>query len=281
MTVTTRTTTTTLATRRSRFELFSLCYFLFSHKLVISFRLVSFLHFHHHHHHFTKQFRIISSSLHQSSEYQFDQVSNNNKSNNNNNNNVQKNFSSTVTPNKKSNDNIDLGDQHIEVNKDGDVMNFLERESLVQYNRKVLRQAEEQHQLLYQLHKEQTRNQRRRRRQEQQQQQGQQQQQRHYSLIQELLEISRLSFINVEQMSEDLFSRQPLIAFSIFIICGLLISYLLGIIFLDGYISSLNPIFNGIIPYWNDDIPTDEDSVLLINTLYEIKEKIPSLWFWD
>ena len=58
-------------------------------------------------------------------------------------------------------------------------------------------------------------------------------------------------------------------------------AYASGLIILDGYISSLNPAENGGVPYWDENIPTDEDSILLIQNLHEVKGKLPSVWFWE
>eukprot|EP00567_Pseudictyota_dubia_P000631 CAMPEP_0197467872 /NCGR_PEP_ID=MMETSP1175-20131217/65793_1 /TAXON_ID=1003142 /ORGANISM="Triceratium dubium, Strain CCMP147" /LENGTH=221 /DNA_ID=CAMNT_0043003961 /DNA_START=72 /DNA_END=734 /DNA_ORIENTATION=- len=141
-----------------------------------------------------------------------------------------------------------------------------ERAFLLLSNRKSLRQAEEEHRLRY----------------EQRRRLAQQQQQRdeNLSLTDSLIEKTHLSFKNVETMSENLFANRPLVALAIFVILGLTVAYLSGLVFLDGYISSLNPAQNGGVPYWNENVPTDEDSILLINSLHEIKDKLPSLRFW-
>jgi len=136
--------------------------------------------------------------------------------------------------------------------------------SIIQYNQKMLRQAEEEHKLLYQSHMAHKRQ--------------QNPQQEHAD---NLFLTTQQSFQNVESMSENLFTNQPLVALVLFVSCGLLVAYVSGIVFLDGYISSLNPAMNGDVPYWDEDVPTDEDSILLLNSLYEVKGKLPSLRFWD
>lgn len=139
-----------------------------------------------------------------------------------------------------------------------------EREFLLLRNRESLRQAEEEHRLRYEQHRR-----------------LQQEQHSQHSLADSLLENSHISFKNVEHMSESLFTNQPLVALVIFLSLGSVVAYMSGLVFLDGYISSLNPAQNGGVPYWNENVPTDEDSILLINSLHEIKDKLPSLWFWD
>lgn len=139
-----------------------------------------------------------------------------------------------------------------------------EGEFLLLRNRESLRQAEEEHRLRYEQHRR-----------------LQQQHNQQHSLADSLLENSHLSFKNVEHMSESLFTNQPVVALVIFLSLGSLVAYMSGLVFLDGYISSLNPAQNGGVPYWNENLPTDEDSILLLNSLHEIKDKLPSLWFWD
>ena len=137
-----------------------------------------------------------------------------------------------------------------------------EREFLLLRNRESLRQAEEEHRLRYEQHRR-------------------LQQHQQHSLADSLLENSHSSFKNVEHMSESLFTNQPMVALVIFLGLGSVVAYMSGLVFLDGYISSLNPAQNGGVPYWNENVPTDEDSILLLNSLHEIKDKLPSLWFWD
>jgi hypothetical protein len=62
------------------------------------------------------------------------------------------------------------------------------------------------------------------------------------------------SFKNVESAANGLLEEDPLIAFAIFAGAGLLAAYLLGLIILDGCMESWNPIQNGFVPYWDEEI---------------------------
>lgn len=91
------------------------------------------------------------------------------------------------------------------------------------------------------------------------------------------------SFKNVERLTEYLLNNQPLVATAVFLLAGLVTAYALGLVFLDGYISSLNPADNGGVPYFSpdNDVPTNEDQLTLHHALQDAKVKMPSLWFWD
>mmetsp|Transcript_18248 Transcript_18248/g.21065 ORF Transcript_18248/g.21065 Transcript_18248/m.21065 type:complete len:196 (-) Transcript_18248:57-644(-) len=73
-------------------------------------------------------------------------------------------------------------------------------------------------------------------------------------VINSILKDSRCSYKNVEKNTYMLLSKQPVIAFAIFIGMGLIVAYMLGFFFLGGYITSGNPYENGAIPYWEEDI---------------------------
>jgi len=143
-------------------------------------------------------------------------------------------------------------------------------EMILLRNREMLQQAEDEHRQLYQTHLRQKKGRK---------------QIPHYSEEEfgdSLFHTTRPSFKNVESMSERLFAQQPMLALVIFASAGLLVAYLLGIFFLEGYMSSMNPALNGGVPYFEDDLPTDEDQILLLNSLYDVKtqNQLPSLWFW-
>jgi hypothetical protein len=62
------------------------------------------------------------------------------------------------------------------------------------------------------------------------------------------------SFKNVEGTANGLLEENPLIAFAIFAGAGLVAAYLLGLLILDGCMESWNPIQNGVVPYWDEEI---------------------------
>lgn len=74
-----------------------------------------------------------------------------------------------------------------------------------------------------------------------------------------VLNASRSSFQNVEGKAFNLLEENPLLAFLIFVALGLVVAYISGFIFLGGYISSANPVENGAIPYWDEQLPVDID----------------------
>ena len=148
-------------------------------------------------------------------------------------------------------------------NLSSDKMSDDEREFVHLANQEMLRQAEEEHRRMYEQHR------------------LSHQSDADMSWSDTVLKNSHVSFKNVEQMSENLFSNQPLVALAIFVSLGCLVAYFSGLYFLDGYISSPNPALNGGVPYWDEQLPTDEETILMINTLHDIKDKLPSLWFWD
>mmetsp|Transcript_28582 Transcript_28582/g.40435 ORF Transcript_28582/g.40435 Transcript_28582/m.40435 type:complete len:202 (-) Transcript_28582:323-928(-) len=78
-----------------------------------------------------------------------------------------------------------------------------------------------------------------------------------HELANAVLNASRNSFQNVEGNASQLLERQPLIALLIFIGVGLIVAYVSGFIFLGGYMSSPNPVENGAIPYWDEQLPIE------------------------
>mmetsp|Transcript_32000 Transcript_32000/g.49485 ORF Transcript_32000/g.49485 Transcript_32000/m.49485 type:complete len:176 (+) Transcript_32000:66-593(+) len=65
----------------------------------------------------------------------------------------------------------------------------------------------------------------------------------------------RANFGGVERFVFRLLSRYPEVAFVIFVGAGLLVAYIVGMMFLGGYISDMNPLENGAVPYfWEEDI---------------------------
>eukprot|EP00751_Fragilariopsis_kerguelensis_P040508 CAMPEP_0171004402 /NCGR_PEP_ID=MMETSP0736-20130129/17627_1 /TAXON_ID=186038 /ORGANISM="Fragilariopsis kerguelensis, Strain L26-C5" /LENGTH=280 /DNA_ID=CAMNT_0011433663 /DNA_START=57 /DNA_END=899 /DNA_ORIENTATION=+ len=65
------------------------------------------------------------------------------------------------------------------------------------------------------------------------------------------------SFKYVERNTIGVMQTNPLLAVSIFIVAGLFVAYISGFVFLDGYIETINPATNDIIPYWDDAAAAD------------------------
>lgn len=68
------------------------------------------------------------------------------------------------------------------------------------------------------------------------------------------LRASRSSFKNFESLTIELLNRQPLLALTIFVGLGLMTAYMLGFLFLGGYMETWNPAENDSIPYWDDEV---------------------------
>jgi hypothetical protein len=66
------------------------------------------------------------------------------------------------------------------------------------------------------------------------------------------LKASHTSFKHVENSTYELLTEKPLVALGIFFAAGLVVAYMIGFLFLDGYIESINPISNDMIPYWDE-----------------------------
>lgn len=75
-------------------------------------------------------------------------------------------------------------------------------------------------------------------------------------LTNKVLKASRSSFRHVEGHTFRLLDEQPMLAMALFIGVGLLVMYMTGFAFLGGYISSPNPLENGAVPYWDEDLST-------------------------
>lgn len=73
-------------------------------------------------------------------------------------------------------------------------------------------------------------------------------------LINSIMKESRRSYAFIEGHTFRLLSKRPGVAFAIFVGMGLLVAYMMGFFFLEGYISSANPYENGAIPYWDEDV---------------------------
>ena len=63
---------------------------------------------------------------------------------------------------------------------------------------------------------------------------------------------SQASFKNVESLTFGLLQQRPFVALGIFLAAGALVAYVTGFFILDGYIDSLNPAQNDVVPYWNE-----------------------------
>ncbi len=72
--------------------------------------------------------------------------------------------------------------------------------------------------------------------------------------INNFLRASQRSFQNVESITNRLLNHQPLLALALFVTAGALVAYLLGLVFLGGYIETWNPVDNDTIPYWDEEI---------------------------
>lgn len=62
----------------------------------------------------------------------------------------------------------------------------------------------------------------------------------------------KASFDHVETSINSLLKGRPLVALGIFCAAGILVAYLSGFFFLEGYIENWNPAENDQIPYWED-----------------------------
>jgi len=63
---------------------------------------------------------------------------------------------------------------------------------------------------------------------------------------------SRNSFRYVEKQTFSLLTGKPILAIGIFVAAGLMVAYMSGFFFLEGYIENWNPVENDMIPYWDD-----------------------------
>ena len=63
---------------------------------------------------------------------------------------------------------------------------------------------------------------------------------------------SENSFKFVEKTTFSLLKEKPMVALAIFAATGLMVAYLSGFFFLEGYIEDWNPAENDMIPYWDD-----------------------------
>lgn len=63
---------------------------------------------------------------------------------------------------------------------------------------------------------------------------------------------SENSFKFVEKTTFSLLKERPMVALAIFAMTGLMVAYLSGFFFLEGYIEDWNPAENDMIPYWDD-----------------------------
>ena len=86
-------------------------------------------------------------------------------------------------------------------------------------------------------------------------------QEHHVQVANTILKHSRLSFRNVEGLTDDLLSNHPILAVGGFLGVVLLIAYMSGFVILDGYISSVNPLENGAVPYWDEDVANELTSL--------------------
>lgn len=63
---------------------------------------------------------------------------------------------------------------------------------------------------------------------------------------------SETSFRFVEDSTSSMLTERPMMALAIFAAAGLVVAYLSGFFFLEGYIEDWNPAENDMIPYWDD-----------------------------
>lgn len=77
---------------------------------------------------------------------------------------------------------------------------------------------------------------------------------RRTELTNKALKASRTSFRHVEDNTFRLLDEQPMLAMAIFVGLGLLVMYISGFAVLGGYMSSPNPMENGAVPYWDEDL---------------------------
>ena len=81
-------------------------------------------------------------------------------------------------------------------------------------------------------------------------------QRRRMELTNNFLKASRTSFKNFEGATDSLLDKNPFVAIIIFFGIGLFVAYVSGFAILDGYIDSSNPMDNGAVPYWDEDLST-------------------------
>ncbi len=79
--------------------------------------------------------------------------------------------------------------------------------------------------------------------------------------INHVLRASQKSFKHVESGTNRLLNRQPLVALAIFVGAGAMVAYMMGMIFLGGYIETWNPAENDVVPYWDDPVLVIERKV--------------------
>ncbi|CAB9528890.1 expressed unknown protein [Seminavis robusta] len=73
-------------------------------------------------------------------------------------------------------------------------------------------------------------------------------------LTNSVLQILHNSFKNVEATANELLDEDPVTAFAVFVGAGLVAAYVLGLFILDGCMESWNPVQNGMVPYWDEEV---------------------------
>eukprot|EP00536_Pseudo-nitzschia_multiseries_P016397 jgi/Psemu1/46054/gm1.46054_g len=75
---------------------------------------------------------------------------------------------------------------------------------------------------------------------------------RHHHQQQSKASLLKASFDHIEASTYSLLTGRPLVALGIFCATGILVAYLSGFFFLEGYIENWNPAENDQVPYWED-----------------------------
>jgi len=94
--------------------------------------------------------------------------------------------------------------------------------------------------------------------------------------VNRFLKACRSSFKNVEGMTDNLLTQQPVLAAAMFVGAGLAAAYVSGFFFLEGYIDSWNPVENDQVPYWNEELSDVIESTATATTTTMLY--LSSLW---
>jgi len=66
------------------------------------------------------------------------------------------------------------------------------------------------------------------------------------------IKASQSSFRLVEKTTFSLLKARPMFAIAMFATAGMIVAYMSGFFFMEGYIENWNPVQNDLVPYWND-----------------------------
>jgi len=66
------------------------------------------------------------------------------------------------------------------------------------------------------------------------------------------IKASQSSFRLVEKTTFSLLKARPMFAIAMFATAGMIVAYMSGFFFMEGYIENWNPVQNDLVPYWDD-----------------------------